>query len=186
MFFQRNYFEVVRAAPKKSVKVRYWDRAATKKTETNDPDYTVGLKLERDADGILYVTDLVRLQQSPLQVQNAIKNTATQDGFSVKIGIEQDPGQAGVSEADYLLRMLSGFNVKAYKATKDKVTRSLPVSSQAEAGNIKVVEAKWNEDFFRELENFPEGTHDDIVDAFSGAFNMFVENRYDLDSILTM
>ena len=45
----------------------------------------------------------------------------------------------------------------------------------AEAGNIKVLRAPWNEDFFRELENFPEGSHDDIVDALSGAFFMHAE-----------
>jgi len=186
MFFQRTFFEVVRSIPKNTIKVRYWDRAATKKTETNDPDYTVGLKLEKDQNGILYITDLVRIQQSPLQVQNAIKNCASQDGFSVRIGVEQDPGQAGVSEADYLIRLLSGYPVKAYKATKDKVTRALPVSSQSEAGNIKVLAASWNEDLFRELENFPEGSHDDIVDALSGAFTMFSESKYDLSSLSTL
>ena len=64
---------------------------------------------------------MVRIQQSPLGVQSAIKNTASQDGASVRIGIEQDPGQAGVSEADYLVRMLQGYNVKTVKATQDKV-----------------------------------------------------------------
>ena len=184
MFFKRHYFEVVRGIPKKTQKVRYWDRAATKKTDTNDPDYTVGLKLEKDENGIFYVTDIVRLQESPLGVQNAIKNTSTQDGFVTKIGIEQDPGQAGVSEADFLIRSLSGFIVKPYKATKDKVNRASPVSSQAEAGNIKVLNAAWNEDFFRELENFPEGSHDDIVDALSGAFGMFTEDKYDISSLI--
>lgn len=183
MFFQRSFFEVVNAAPKNTKKVRYWDRAATKKTESNDPDYTVGLKLEKDQNGILYITDLVRFQDTPLKVQTTIKNTATQDGFNVRIGIEQDPGQAGVSEADYLIRSLSGFPVKAYKATKDKITRSLPVSSQAEAGNIKVVRANWNEDFFKELENFPDSSHDDIIDSLSGAFLMFTEEKYDLNAL---
>lgn len=187
MFFQRSYFEVVKAVPKGGTKaVRYWDRAATKKTESNDPDYTVGLKLEKDKDNILYITDIVRLQQTPLGVQNAIKNTATQDGYSVRIGVEQDPGQAGISEADYLVRMLQGFNVRTYKATKDKVTRSLPVSSQAEAGNIKLLLSPWNEDFFREVENFPEGVHDDIVDALSGAFLMLTEHKYDLSALTSL
>lgn len=128
----------------------------------------------------------MRLQDSPLRIQNAIKNTASQDGHSVRIGIEQDPGQAGVSEADYLIRMLQGHFVKAIKATKDKVTRSLPVSSQAEAGNIKIVQASWNEAFLRELENFPEGSHDDIVDALSGAFLMMTDSTYDLRALTTM
>ena len=126
---------------------------------------------------------MVRIQQSPLGVQSAIKNTASQDGVSVRIGIEQDPGQAGVSEADYLVRMLQGYNVKTVKATKDKVTRALPASSQAKAGNIKILQAPWNEDFFRELENFPEGAHDDIVDALSGAFLLLNESAYDLTGL---
>lgn len=68
MFFQRSFFEVVKAIPKTGLKaVRYWDRAATKKTEGNDPDYTVGLRLEKDKNNILYVTDMVRIQQSPLE-----------------------------------------------------------------------------------------------------------------------
>lgn len=184
MFFQKSYFEVIKYAPKITQKVRYWDRASTKKTESNDPDYTVGLLLEKDTNNLFYVTDIVRIQETPLNVQNAIKNTASQDGINVRIGIEQDPGQAGVAEADYLLRQLSGFSVKAYKATKDKVTRALPVSSQAEAGNIKILDSKWNDDFFRELENFPQGSHDDIVDALSGAFSMFNEEKYNLNSFV--
>lgn len=91
---------------------------------------------------------MVRIQQSPLGVQSAIKNTASRDGLYVRIEIEQDPGQAGVSEADYLIRSLQGFIAKPYKATKDKITRASPVSSQAEAGNIKIMEAPWNEEFF--------------------------------------
>jgi predicted phage terminase large subunit-like protein len=51
------------------------------------------------------------------------------------------------------------------------VTRAKPSSAQAEAGNIKLIEGQWNDDFMTELENFPEGSHDDQVDAFSGALN---------------
>ena len=180
IFFQRINFEVVPILPKNLTFVRYWDRAATKKTENNNPDYTVGLKLAKDQNGVFYVADMARLQESPLQVQNAIKNCATQDGNGCRIGLEQDPGQAGVSEVDLLIRMLAGFSVMPYKATKDKITRASPVSAQCEAGNIKVLKAPWNDNFFRELENFPEGLHDDIVDALSGAFLMHTESSYDL------
>ena len=186
VFFQRSYFEVLPVLPRDLTFVRYWDRAATKKTETNDPDYTVGVKLGRSANGVFYVAEIVRLQQSPMYVQNAIKNTASQDGWGVRIGIEQDPGQAGVAESEYVVRLLQGYAAKAYKVTKDKINRASPVSAQAEAGNIKILKAPWNEDFFRELENFPEGTHDDIVDALSGAFNMFIENAYDLNALITI
>ncbi len=76
--------------------------------------------------------------------------------------------------------------MKTVKATQDKVTRALPASSQAETGNIKILQAPWNEDFFRELENFPEGTHDDIVDALSGAFLLLNESAYDLTGLMIL
>ena len=79
------------------------------------------------------------------------KITASRDGVSVRIGMERDPGQAGVCEADFLIRSLQGFIAKRSKTTKEKITRASPVSSQAEAGNIKVLQTSWNDDFFREL-----------------------------------
>lgn len=184
LYFKGYYFEVVDAVPAQTQKVRYWDRASTKKTDSNDPDYTVGLKIEKDSNNILYITDMIRVQESPLGVQTIIKNTATLDGVNTKIGIEEDPGQAGVSEAQHLTRVLQGFNVKRNRVTKDKVTRSLPASAQAEAGNIKILRAPWNESFLKELENFPQGAHDDIVDAFSGGFMMINDNGYSLSALI--
>lgn len=183
MFFQKTHFEVITALPRNLEFVRYWDRAATKKTENNDPDYTVGIKLGKDHNGVFYVADMVRFQETPLQVQTNIKNIAAQDGVSTRIGIEQDPGQAGVSEADLLIRLLAGFDVAPYRATKDKINRASPVSAQCEAGNVRVLKAPWNDAFFRELENFPDGLHDDIVDSLSGAFLMHTEDTYDLDAL---
>lgn len=182
LYFKRFYFEQVEAVPANTQKVRYWDRASTKKTESNDPDYTVGLKIEKDNNNILYITDMIRIQESPLGVQTIIKNTAILDGVQTKIGIEEDPGQAGVSEASHLTRLLQGFNVKRNRVTKDKVTRSLPASAQAEAGNIKVLKAHWNEAFFKELESFPSGSHDDIIDALSGGFMMINDSGYSLSA----
>ena len=63
----------------------------------------------------------------------------------------------------------------AERETGDKVTRASPASAQASAGNIRVVRGAWNEAFFSELENFPSPkSHDDQVDALSGAFNTLI------------
>ena len=94
-----------------------------------------------------------------------------------------DPGSAGKSEAEHFTRMLIGFNVKTSYISKNKEVRARPVSAQVEAGNIAVLRAPWNEEFFRELENFPDGAHDDIVDALSGAFNELSGNFSILDTI---
>ena len=94
---------------------------------------------------------------------------AEQDGQSVSVGFMQDPGSAGVSEAQEAARALDGFDVRFATATGDKETRAKPISAQAEAGNVKVVRGLWNEELLRVLENFPAGSHDDEVDALSGA-----------------
>jgi hypothetical protein len=81
------------------------------------------------------------------------------------------PGQAGKAQAAAYIRMLAGYNVKAIRPTGSKEARATPVSAQAEAGNVKLVKADWNEPFLQEIELFPFGKHDDQVDAFSDAFN---------------
>ena len=99
--------------------------------------------------------------------------------------IKQGLGQAGISEVDLLIRMLAGYTATAHRVTSDdKITRASPVSAQGEAGNIKVLKGHWNENFFNELENFPDGLHDDIVDALSGAFLMHTESSYDINALI--
>src|SRR5215468_1355012 len=51
LYFKREWCAVVDAAPADLDIVRYWDLAATEKTEFNDPDWTVGLKRGRDKNG---------------------------------------------------------------------------------------------------------------------------------------
>jgi predicted phage terminase large subunit-like protein len=172
LYFKREYFEIVEAPPAHAVRVRYWDRAATEKTQDNDPDWTVGLKLSKDRNGIYYVEDIRRFQAGPHKVEEKIANTAGQDGKKTEIGLEQEPGASGKFEANYYVRQLAGYIVKVYPATQDKVTRAKPASSQAEAGNIKLVRGDWNKAFLEELENFDGDPKkkDDQVDALSGAF----------------
>jgi hypothetical protein len=60
--------------------VRYWDLAATEKTELNDPDWTVGIKLGRDRNGGFWLLDMVRARANPGDTERLLLNTATQDG----------------------------------------------------------------------------------------------------------
>jgi predicted phage terminase large subunit-like protein len=165
--FERHWFKIVDAAPAVGQTVRYWDRAGTE----GAGDMTVGLKMRRSGSGMYHVLDVVRLQGSPMQVEEAIKRTATQDGKEVVICLEQDPGQAGKADVGYLIRQLSGWIVKAIPVTKNKETRAGPVASQAEAGNIILVKGAWNDPFLEVICWFPRGANDDDVDTLSGAFN---------------
>ncbi|MCY1237452.1 hypothetical protein D9M72_501470 [compost metagenome] len=104
-------------------------------------------------------------------MESLIKNTATADGREVAISLPQDPGQAGKSQVQNLVTLLAGFNARATPESGDKVTRFSPFSAQAEAGNVLVLRAPWNNAWFSSLEGFPEATHDDDADSTSRAFN---------------
>lgn len=171
LYFKREWVETVNAAPAGLRAVRGWDLAATPKTASNDPDWTTGTKIGVK-DGVFYVLDHVFGQWGPSDVNRAIKNTASQDGYSVAIDLPQDPGQAGKAQVQQLTQMLVGYNVRSRPVTGDKVTRFSGFSAQAEAGNVRVVRGPWNERWLSELENFPPETgHDDDADSTAQAFN---------------
>src|SRR5215831_7894192 len=172
MYFKREWCAVVSEVPADLDLVRYWDLAATEKTELNDPDWTVGIKLGRDQGGGYWVLDMVRERRNPGDIERLLRNTAMQDGKRVRIGFGQDPGQAGKSQTLHLVRALSGFTVTPVPETGDKLTRFGPFSSQCRAGNVKIRRGTWNEELFRALEGFPDLAHDGEVDSCSGALEM--------------
>lgn len=178
VYFKRHFFGIIPAAPVEVVmRVRFWDRAATPKLPSNDPDATVGVLMSKTPDGGFVVEHVERMFGSPHAVNAAIVNMAKQDPPGTVVAYNQDPASAGVYEAQETAKILAGHVVQFETKTKKKEVMAGPVSAQAEVGNIKVVEGAWNEDFFRELENFPEGRYDDTVDALSGAFKKLVEGR---------
>ena len=169
--FQRRWFgEPVGAAPADAKRVRGWDLAAS----AAKGDWTAGVLMARDKAGIFYVEHVERFRGSAHDVEQAIRNTAWQDGKQVHIRLPQDPGQAGKGQAEYLIRALAGWTVTAERETGSKETRASPFASQCEAGNVKLVAGPWNAAFLAELENFPMGAHDDQVDAAAGAFERLV------------
>src|SRR5690606_26487003 len=148
--FQRGDFEIVDAVPANAKRCRAWDFAASVPKPGKQPDWTVGLRMAH-VGGIFYVEDVVRDRWSPGDVEKVLKNTASQDGISVRVRIPQDPGAAGKADANTKIKLLAGYNVKAIPVTGDKTTRAKPASAQAEAGNVKLVRGKWNEAFLDEV-----------------------------------
>ena len=171
MYFRRGWCQVIDTLPAGIVAKRGWDLAATAKTETNDPDWTCGTKMGRTPDGRYVVMDHVRDRLTPAEVERLLLNTASADGPSVEVSLPQDPGSAGKSLAFAQVKALAGYTVRASPETGDKQTRFGPFSAQAEAGNVMVLRGAWNDQWFAELEAFPEGKHDDDVDSTSRAFN---------------
>ena len=168
----------VSALPAGAQLVRAWDLAATKETGTRDPDWTVGVLLGKIARRWI-VVDVVRFRGGPDEVESAIVATAQRDGKMVRIGLPQDPGQAGKVQVAYLTSKLAGWTVESSPETGDKATRAAPVAAQANVGNLSIVAASWNRIFLDELRDFPAGSKDDQVDALSRAFAMLSGNTFD-------
>lgn len=171
--FRREWFEVIERAPNGCEWVRFWDLAATEPSQANpDPDWTAGLKLGRTPDGSWVIEHVRRLRKRPEGVESEIKQTAANDGTRVPVWIEQEPGSSGKNTiAHYQRTVLPKHQVRGLRSTGSKEERAGPVSSKAEAGLIKLVRGEWVPAFLDELEAFPEGGHDDQVDALSGAFS---------------
>jgi len=171
LYFRREWCKVVDAAPADLEIVRYWDLAATEKTDSNDPDWTVGIKLGRSRSTRRFIVlDARRMQAGPHKVREAILNTAGADGRRVAIRLPQDPGQAGKDQAQEYVAALPLYDARARRESGDKVIRFGPFSAQCEAGNVDFLRGAWNGDVFDVLEGFPDAKHDDDADACSGAY----------------
>ena len=179
LYFRREWVSVVDVAPADLDEVRYWDLAATEYDGTNDPDWTVGWRMGRcRKTKRFYVKHVYRDRVGPFEVRQSLKNLASSDGTSVRIGLPQDPGQAGKAQAKDMVLDLSGYSVSARPERGDKVTRFGPFSAQCKAGNVLFVRGDWNEAVFCSLESFDGNPkkHDDDADAAGGAFGMFTDN----------
>ena len=166
--FKRFWFDIVDAAPVDARSVRYWDKAGT---ESNDADYTAGVRMVVDANRQYYIADVQRGQWSALSREQIVRQTAQMDGQASPVWVEQEPGSGGKESAQATIRNLAGWTVRAERVTGDKQTRAEPFAAQCEAGNVRIVRGDWNAAYLDELMMFPNGKHDDQVDASSGAFN---------------
>jgi predicted phage terminase large subunit-like protein len=175
--FDRSWFGFVDAPPDGCRWVRYWDLAATEAKAGKDPDWTVGAKIGM-REGVFYVGSVVRTRATPKGVEDLIRSTAEGDGKLVSVVIEQEPGSSGLHTVDhYQRRVLVGWSVTGDRKTGSKIELAKPLSSAAQAGNVKIVRAPWNTAFLDEVHAFPtDGVHDDQVDAASGAFRFVAEN----------
>lgn len=166
LYFQRHWFKFLKERPINARWCRYWDLAATP-----DGDYTAGALVGLLEDGTWVIADVRRMRGTPREVERFVHRTAIEDGPGIPIRMEQEPGSSGVMTIDYYRRqILVGFDFRPDRKTGSKETRANPLSSAAEAGNVSIVSGEWNRDFLDEIALFPNGAHDDQVDAVTGAF----------------
>lgn len=175
---------------KANKRVRAWDQASQPvSSQTPNPDWSRGVLVSKDQDGLYTVEDIVSIRDRPHVVENLIYTTALLDVQTygrVIYTIPIDPGQAGIARANDIKRKLAEKGVECYliRPNVSKRTRFLPFSAIAESGYVNVVKADWNETFFTELEEFSglkKGERDDIVDCCSDAI-LTLNKQFNLPS----
>lgn len=186
MFRREWFYPLVDVVPRDAARVRFWDRAAG---TLSSSCRTAGVLMARTSDGLFWIEDVRYGKWSAEERNRIILETARADGAqygnTVQIWGEQEGGSAGKEISEQFIKMLAGFPV--YRKTVSgrgnrkvggqvlpgdaKVLRAQGLAAQAEAGNVRILRAKFSEDVLSELTSFPESEHADIIDACSHALN---------------
>lgn len=131
-------------------------------------DYTVIAIFTTDTKNRIMLIDLFRDKLEPTKHKDVIEKLFRKYR-PVLIGVESVQYQAS------LFYQLSDMGLPVVKLipNKDKFSRALPLSALCENGKLLINrEINIISDIEKELMNFPNGKHDDIVDALSYAVEM--------------
>lgn len=134
-------------------------------SEKTTADWTAIVILQRGLDGKLYVRDCIRARLSFHKTQELIKEWAARWRPRV-VAVEAVQYQAAAVQE---LARTTTLNVVPVVPDKDKVTRFQPLETRYEQGLI-YHDPELPRVFEDELLAFPNGDHDDLVDAAGNAF----------------
>jgi predicted phage terminase large subunit-like protein len=178
-FFRREWFPIIDTLPADGLRrVRAWDLAATEAKRGKDPDWSVGVLMAQTKHKQYIIVDVKRIRATPLAVEELVKCCAEQDSRATPIYMEEEAGSSGKIAVDYYARqVLPGWNFHGIRSTGSKAERAAGLSSMAESGHMRLLQAPWHSAFLDELASFPQGAHDDQVDAASLAFAQLSRKR---------
>jgi predicted phage terminase large subunit-like protein len=172
--FKRSWFtRVVDKAPDGLKWFRGYDLAVSIKTTA---DYTASARCAVDKQGNIYIADAFRARIEYPEQRRYVIERMTEEKDTAH-GIEAAlHGQALVQELLRETRLMRCV-LRSISTDKDKVTRALLWAAKAEAGKVIMIRGPWIDEFLEEVCSFPNGTHDDQVDAMSLAFRMMTERK---------
>jgi predicted phage terminase large subunit-like protein len=128
----------------------------------------------------IWIKDIIRVREDAAEVERIIAQAALMDGKETRIFMEQEGGASGKSLISYYARtVLKGYSFEGIPSTGSKPLRAQPLAAAVANGNVHLIAAGWNSEFLDEAEQFPNGAHDDQVDAAAQAFNMLFNDKPD-------
>lgn len=133
-------------------------------SEKQGADYTAIVVMSREpVSGRIYVREVERHRCAFNDVLAKIKDAAARHRPAL-IAIEQTQYQAAVVQE---LARTTRLPVRGVRPDRDKLTRFMPLLTRFEQGLVRIDPAKFPAWAREELLSFPEGQHDDLVDALA-------------------
>jgi len=164
--FKREDFKTYKPEqlPHISRTIQYWD-TATKTKQRND--YSVCGTGGRAANGI-YILDWWRDKLEGASLHDKVKSL---EGLKRPNAVFM-PNNTDSAHLFDFLKKKTAVAIREADPGRDKCNDAEPASALVRNGHIFVPEgAPWLDEFFKELELFPNGQHDDQVDVLAGLVN---------------
>jgi predicted phage terminase large subunit-like protein len=187
--FSADWFPIIKQPPMMpTMMVRFWDLAGTSREDAGkDTCATSGLLMGQIGTKF-YIMDMLVDQWKAGEIINVMKGAASKDGVRTMIRWEQEGGgSAKIVENDFTEELLKAnplYDCSAEKPMGGKLQRALPPATQAQLGNVYLIEGEWNNKFLNAVQSF-DGSFkpiiNDIVDSLSGAYYVLRQGvNYDI------
>lgn len=162
-----------------SICVRSWDLAYSDESKGDVNDYSASVKMSKTPDNLYWITDLKNGQYGE-NIHNELKRTAYFDTPNTPILIET--GTKGGASRFYFNDLkkiyLKGYNVFQSEPVGSKVDRALAFRDAIWDGKVIIdLDENNRESLIKQLNSFPLGKHDDMIDACSYAFNYLRDKK---------
>jgi len=154
-------------------KCRSWDIASSDDSLGDQRDYTAGVRMIKTPGDQYWIFDFEHGQYGN-NVKHIIQSTAKMDSPQYTILLEPGTtgGAAGLLYQEYK-KALTGYNTQQSEPKGTKADRATPLSNAIYDGKVHVCinNNEKRELLLSQLKSFPNGKHDDIVDALAYGYN---------------
>ena len=162
--------------------VRSYDLAYSDESKGQANDSTASCLMTRTLDNY-YIIHEVTSEQYGDSLKQVLRSNARLDTPNIPILIETGTtgGAAEFLFKEYKENYLQGYNVQQSKPIGSKVDRATPLRDAILDGKIIIdLNDNQREQLIRQLQSFPLGKHDDIIDAVSYAYNYLQLRDYNI------
>lgn len=164
--FKKDYFQYYKEKPDNLRIYTFVDPAISQKQEA---DYTAIVTIGINPENKIYILDAIQKRMLPDEIINTVFSVAMQyKPVAIWIEVVQYQKMLALEIRKQMNIRNQFFNLHEITPTGEKEARIRSIL-QPRYWNLSVYHKEWMQDLELELLKFPNGKHDDVIDALSGA-----------------